>query len=91
MKEMICCAMENRLAEKILLLSCPRVLLMDSHVMTVLEEISKRYREIAKEEGIGFADVFRWDIPLAYDGVHFTEDGHRIFADKISRVITENY
>jgi len=91
MKEMICCAIQNQLAEKILLLSCPHVLLMDSRVMAVLEEISERYRRIAEEEGIGFADAFRWDIPLAFDGVHFTEDGHRVFAEKISSVITEKY
>ena len=27
-----------------------------------------------------FADAGQWDIPLAYDGVHFTEQGHRAFA-----------
>ena len=30
--------------------------------------------------GIRFADAGKWDIPLAYDGVHFTEKGHRAFA-----------
>ena len=30
--------------------------------------------------GIRFADAGKWDIPLAYDGVHFTEQGHRAFA-----------
>lgn len=30
--------------------------------------------------GIHFADAGKWDIPLAYDGVHFTEQGHRAFA-----------
>ena len=24
-----------------------------------------------------------WDIPLCFDGVHFTEQGHRIFAEKL--------
>ena len=91
MTEMIRCAVREDLAEKILLLSCPHVLLMDSQVMQVLEEISERYCRIAQQEGIGFADAFRWDIPLAYDGVHFTEDGHRMFAEKISSVITKQY
>ena len=35
---------------------------------------------LAEHLGIRFADAGKWDIPLAYDGVHFTEQGHRTFA-----------
>ena len=35
---------------------------------------------LAERLGIRFADAGKWDIPLAYDGVHFTEQGHRAFA-----------
>ena len=35
---------------------------------------------LAERMGIRFADAGKWDIPLAYDGVHFTEQGHRAFA-----------
>lgn len=35
---------------------------------------------LAEQLGIRFADAGKWDIPLAYDGVHFTEQGHRAFA-----------
>ena len=35
---------------------------------------------LAEQLGIRFADAGRWDIPLAYDGVHFTEQGHKAFA-----------
>ena len=35
---------------------------------------------LAGQLGIRFADAGKWDIPLAYDGVHFTEQGHRAFA-----------
>ena len=38
---------------------------------------------LAEQLGILFADAGRWDIPLAYDGVHFTEQGHRAFAIKL--------
>ena len=38
---------------------------------------------LAEQLGIRFADAGRWDIPLAYDGVHFTEQGHRTFATKL--------
>ena len=36
---------------------------------------------LAKQLGIRFADAGKWDILLAYDGVHFTEQGHKAFAD----------
>ena len=35
---------------------------------------------LAERLGIRFVDTGKWDIPLAYDGVHFTEQGHRAFA-----------
>ena len=35
---------------------------------------------LAEQLGIRFADAGKWDIPLAYDGVHFTEQGHKAFA-----------
>ncbi len=40
-------------------------------------------QDLAEQMGIRFADAGRWDIPLAYDGVHFTEQGHRTFAIKL--------
>lgn len=35
---------------------------------------------LAEQLGIRFANTGSWDIPLAYDGVHFTEQGHKAFA-----------
>ena len=35
---------------------------------------------LAERMGIRFADAGKWNIPLAYDGVHFTEQGHKAFA-----------
>ena len=35
---------------------------------------------LAERMGIRFADAGKWDILLAYDGVHFTEQGHKAFA-----------
>lgn len=37
-------------------------------------------RALAKRMGVRFADAGKWDISLAYDGVHFTEQGHKAFA-----------
>ena len=37
-------------------------------------------RALAGRLGLRFADAGAWQIPLAYDGVHFTAQGHRAFA-----------
>ena len=37
-------------------------------------------RDVAEQLGIRFANAGDWEIALAYDGVHFTEQGHRAFA-----------
>lgn len=37
-------------------------------------------RVLAERLSIRFTDAGKWDIPLAYDGVHFTEQGHKAFA-----------
>ena len=41
---------------------------------------ARLYQALAEWLGIRFADAGKWDIPLAYDGVHFTEQGHKAFA-----------
>ena len=37
-------------------------------------------RELTERMGVRFVDAGEWDIHLAYDGVHFTEQGHKSFA-----------
>lgn len=69
---------------KILLIAPPPVtlgvwvpsakLIDDSRIFTRL------CQTLAKRMGIRFADAGNWDISLAYDGVHFTEQGHKAFA-----------
>ena len=38
---------------------------------------------LAEQLGVRFADAGKWDISLAYDGVHFTEQGHKAFAARL--------
>lgn len=52
-------------------------------------EFGSRYRQLAQELGLLFADAGSWEIPLAYDGVHFTGEGHGIFAEELDRLIRE--
>lgn len=44
-------------------------------------------RSLAEQLGVRFADAGDWDIPMAYDGVHFTEQGHRAFAAGLLEVL----
>ena len=69
---------------KILLIAPPPVelgawvpsqqLIDDSHAFAQL------CQTLAEHLDIRFADAGKWDISLAYDGVHFTEQGHKAFA-----------
>lgn len=44
------------------------------------------YREPAERCDAFFCDTAAWDIPVAFDGVHFSEDGHRRFAKQMQHV-----
>lgn len=46
-------------------------------------QLAETYRELAERFGVRFADAGKWNIPMAYDGVHFTEEGHKQFASKL--------
>lgn len=43
--------------------------------------LAKHCKALAVRLGIRFADAGEWNIPLTYDGVHMTEEGHRAFAE----------
>ena len=59
----------------------------DDRLVSESKELSIRYRELADRMGIKFADAGKWDIELAYDGVHFSEKGHARFADAIASIL----
>lgn len=45
--------------------------------------LGQEYEALARKKGIRFVDTRDWSIGLAFDGVHFTEEGHRRFAEKL--------
>ena len=69
---------------KIMLIAPPPMVQGEWVASQQLIDASKTYarccRELAERMGIRFADAGKWDIPLAYDGVHFTAQGHKAFA-----------
>ena len=46
--------------------------------------LNREYEALSRRMGVGFADGGAWGIPMAFDGVHFTEEGHRIFAERLA-------
>ena len=56
----------------------------DDQLVAESAELSRRYRILAKAMTIPFANAGEWNIDLAYDGVHFTEEGHLRFARGIA-------
>ena len=49
--------------------------------------LGEEYRHLARRLGVDFADAGAWDIPLLFDGVHFTPEGHRRFAQELARCL----
>ena len=52
----------------------------DSSLIESSHLLAKYYHELAGQLGARFADAGDWHVTLAYDGVHFTEQSHRAFA-----------
>ena len=52
----------------------------DDGLVEESKNLARQYEGLAKRLGLPYADAGEWDIALAYDGVHFTEEGHARFA-----------
>ena len=68
---------------RILLLAPPPMKLGEWVTSRVLVDASRRLLELY--EGMGVRCTGGWEIPMAFDGVHFTEEGHRAFAQQLCR------
>ena len=56
----------------------------DDELVEESKNLARQYERLAKRRGIWFADAGKWDISFAYDGVHFTEEGHARFAEGLA-------
>lgn len=78
-----------------LLLNCKNILLIAPPPMkrgawvptdTLVAEsihLAEEYELLAEKMNIPFVDTRGWNIDLCFDGVHFTESGHRSFANRL--------
>ena len=56
----------------------------DDGLVEASRELSGQYKALAERLGLRYADAGEWHIDLAFDGVHFTEEGHRHFAEGLA-------
>lgn len=59
----------------------------DQELIDDRNDLADRLHSLSEELGTLFADPGAWNIPLAFDGVHLTEEGHAIFAMKLSEFL----
>ena len=44
-------------------------------------------RQLAEEMNTEFADANEWGVELTGDGVHFTKEGHKAFAEGLTKAL----
>lgn len=54
-----------------------------------LENLIKAYNELAAQRNISLINNHSWNIPLAYDGAHFSQRGHHVFAEHIEQELRQ--
>ena len=75
---------------KQILLICPPPMKRGAWVPTddlVKESIqlAEEYKSLAEKLNSPFVDTREWNMELTFDCVHFTEDGHHVFAEKLGK------
>lgn len=56
----------------------------DAHLLDASVQLGEAFRKISQKLNISFADAGQWNVEIAFDGVHFTEKGNRIFAEGLT-------
>lgn len=51
-------------------------------------QLGALYEQLAQQRGLAFVNTAGWNIPMGFDGVHFLEEGHRIFADRMLEALS---
>ena len=70
---------------------CPGTWVAEEQLTHASAQLAGLYRTLAQDKAIAFADAGAWDIPLAFDGVHFTEEGHRRFAEQAQAAFAQAF
>lgn len=95
--EAAACRMETFLsgcdAKKVVLIAPPPMVwgewVQDQELIDDSIQLGKLYEALAGRMGVRFLDAGKWNVPLSFDGVHFTEEGQAVFAEGLFRELTE--
>ena len=52
-------------------------------------KLAEAYQVLSQKLGIAFVNAGQWNVELTFDGVHFTEAGHRAFAEGLYAYLTK--
>ena len=52
-------------------------------------KLAEAYQALSQRLGIAFVNAGQWNVELTFDGVHFTEAGHRAFAEGLYAYLTK--
>lgn len=52
-------------------------------------EFADSYLKLANKLGVRFADAGQWHVDIGPDGVHFTAEGHKKFAEGLEKVLQQ--
>lgn len=76
--------LERRPPETVLLIAPPPMRrgawVTDERLVRESAALADAYAALAADLGVRFADAGQWGVELVFDGVHFSEAGHRAFA-----------
>ena len=51
--------------------------------------LNQEYNALSERLGVRYVDAGEWYIPLTFDGVHFTEEGHKAFAEGLANYLNK--
>ena len=61
----------------------------DTQIISASVALPAYYQSLAERLQLRFADAGTWNVAIAFDGVHFTEDGHRAFAEGLCNYLNK--
>ena len=69
----------------------PGAWVTEARLLTDSRQLTSAYAALAAKLGIHFLDAGSWDIGLTFDGVHFTEAGHAVFAKELRQALEQKF
>ena len=61
----------------------------EESLITESVKLAEAYQVLSQKLGIAFVNAGQWNVELTFDGVHFTEAGHRAFAEGLYAYLTK--